>query len=284
MHLPQLELWQRAMIISKNCTQVDVNDQVSKNPSLQRVGPAPKLRGSSEMRHGTRALWLNNHDNNTSFDARDFIVLDPKIFKGEEEAPEYNKLGYFGNPYVWSNDWNNHEVKQKYAFRHPKEGGVWAKGLEAAGWEPVQRRWGWEKTFGYERSGRIVQVEQGDGTARARISYKWTKVGHEVGGLRGTTDRRHGERELILKRRRERREFWMILSKKRLTYLKEKMLARVRLRGGQGWMSILIPSTRIWDLIRTPNTRTKMKTWVVRMNVKTRLTPKMSSSWVGMKE
>lgn len=38
MHLPQLELWQRAMSISKSCTEVDVNDQVSKNPSLQAIG------------------------------------------------------------------------------------------------------------------------------------------------------------------------------------------------------------------------------------------------------
>jgi hypothetical protein len=74
------------------------------------------------MRQGPRALWLNNHDNNTSFDAKYFIVLDPKTFKEEEEAPEYNELSYFDIPYVRSKDWKNHEVKQEYAFRHPKEG------------------------------------------------------------------------------------------------------------------------------------------------------------------
>lgn len=225
-HLPQLELWQRAMSISKSCTEVDVNDQVSKNPSLQTIGPVPKLKGSFAMRQGTRVLWLNNHDSKSNHDVKDFIVLDPKKFKGEEEAPQHNKLFYFGNPYVWSSDWKHHVVKQEFAFRHPKEGGVVATGLEAAGWEPIRRKWGWDETFGYERSVSIIQVEQGDGTTRKRILFKWTKVGQEVGGWRDTTDRRHSERESILKRRRDGSEI--------LENLKEKMSTRARLRGGQG--------------------------------------------------
>jgi hypothetical protein len=176
MHLPQLELWQRAMSISKSCTEVDINDQVSKNPSLQTIGTAPKLQRSFRSRQGTRLLSFNNHYNHCKHDAKDFIVLDPKKFKGEEESPDYLKLSYFGNPYVWSKDWKNHEVEQEYAFRHPDEGGVWAKGSEAAGWAPILNEWGWEKTFGYEQSAKFIHHEQGDGTVKKILSYKWTKV------------------------------------------------------------------------------------------------------------
>jgi hypothetical protein len=59
-------------------------------------------------------------------------------------------------------------------------------------------------------------------------------VEKEVGGWRDKIDKRHGEREMILKRGRERSEFLAIPGRKRLRDLKEKMSTRVRLRGGQG--------------------------------------------------
>jgi hypothetical protein len=52
--------------------------------------------------------------------------------------------------------------------------GILRKG--ACGRRGILNEWGWGKTFGYEQSAKIIHHEQGDGTVKKILSYKWTKV------------------------------------------------------------------------------------------------------------
>jgi hypothetical protein len=69
----------------------------------------------------------------------EFIVLNPKKYLCESQVPERYKRKTFFMPYLWSSDWKNHEVEQKFCFRYPERGeGEWVKGIAASGWEPIE--------------------------------------------------------------------------------------------------------------------------------------------------
>jgi len=61
--------------------------------------------------------------------------------KGIDVSVAFSDL-YYRTPYVWSKDWNRHEVEQEYCFAHPgDEQGKWARGLEAYGSEAICKGW-----------------------------------------------------------------------------------------------------------------------------------------------
>ncbi|KAN0106058.1 hypothetical protein V8E51_008934 [Hyaloscypha variabilis] len=149
--LPDLELWQRAMIFAKSHRAGDINYEVRNNEKLENVGPArdPNRRDA----HSIRMLMLNNHDNYNSpskfeISAKDFVVLDPKRYECDEDVPHIYKCFYFRSPYVWSKDCRNHDMEQEYCFVHPgTQQNKWVRGQEACGSDAIRNGWTWNRTF-----------------------------------------------------------------------------------------------------------------------------------------
>jgi hypothetical protein len=142
-----LELWQRAMAIANSCEALYINHQIRCNKKLENFGPRKLTdRLLAHIAHNKRVLELNNHEptsgrpDKLDVEATEFVVLDPKeLKKGIDVSVAFSDL-YYRTPYVWSKDWNRHEVEQEYCFAHPgDEQGKWARGQEACGSETIRK-------------------------------------------------------------------------------------------------------------------------------------------------
>lgn len=146
--IKHLELWQRAMTLANSIDLKKINEKICYSDHLYGVGPNP--RGSA-LRHTRRILEPDNH----SVSTKDFIVVDPNDFSSDVEVDALLKDVYPFQPYVWSKDYDNHEVEQSYSFYHPNGPDVkWVKGLEACGTEAILANspLSWCRAFGYFES------------------------------------------------------------------------------------------------------------------------------------
>jgi hypothetical protein len=119
-----LELWQRAVTIANSCEALHINHQIRYNKKLENFGPRKLtdrlLAHIAYIAHNKRVLELNNHEPTSGrpdkFDveATEFAVLDPKKFKKGIDVSVAFRNFYYRTPYVWSKDWNRHEIEQEY--------------------------------------------------------------------------------------------------------------------------------------------------------------------------
>jgi hypothetical protein len=142
LHINLLELWQRAMTLTKSIEKDNINCAELSHPRLRNLHP---IHGTATTQLQRLLSW-NQHDEDG---VKDFLVFDPKKWSGETQVTWEYRTEYSWQPYVWSSDWENHERKQMYAFSHPEEGGKWVFGQEAEGTEATREGLGWWEAFGH---------------------------------------------------------------------------------------------------------------------------------------
>lgn len=125
----RLVLWQKAMNLTESCEPhrwAEAYGSTSIQPLVCHIERGPKRGLFPAYRH----LWLSNGKVDG---VKDFVVLDPKMYAGDEKVEFLGLITYWQSPYVWSKNWEEHERIQVYSFVHPNRGGEWAFGEAARG-------------------------------------------------------------------------------------------------------------------------------------------------------
>ncbi|KAE9370811.1 hypothetical protein N431DRAFT_510141 [Stipitochalara longipes BDJ] len=144
--LSWLEIWQRAMTLANSCDAADINHEIRFNEKLKYSDQVNDLYRQDI--YSLQMLTLDDHDKYSfpakfNLRAQDFTVLDPNKIKCDKDVQTY-----FRSPYVWSKDWDNHEVEQEYCFTYPEVGqGKWVRGIEACGSEALRNGCSWYHAF-----------------------------------------------------------------------------------------------------------------------------------------